>query len=56
MSLHIGEITSDVVTVPADPPAPPEPEAPWDDRARIQAIQAQLAIERERVAAEDVDD
>ncbi len=56
MTVHIGELTSEVVARPADPPGPVEEAGMWTERDRILAAHAQVAMEHLRVAAEDGDD
>lgn len=47
MTVHIGRITAEVSTPPAEQPTPAQEVTPWGERARIAAAVA--AAERDRL-------
>mgnify|MGYP001254063636 CR=1 FL=1 len=54
MSVHIGEVTSDVTATSAEPvPTTAPPPTVWQERVRIEATLERLARDRQRTATGD---
>ncbi|MGW1346191.1 hypothetical protein ACWCOV_34415 [Kribbella sp. NPDC002412] len=53
MSIHIGEITSEVEATTAEPAAAEAAVSVWQERVRIEAILERLAADRLRTATGD---
>jgi hypothetical protein len=54
MTVHIGEVTSEVTATTVEtPPAPAAEAGVWEERLRIEAIVERLARDRERTATGD---
>lgn len=52
MSVHIGEVISEVSATTAEPPAEPSPSI-WQERVRTEAALERLALDRLRTATGD---
>jgi hypothetical protein len=57
MTVHVGQITSEVTSVPTPVGAPaPDKESVWAERERIEAVIERLSMDRRRTATGHGDD
>lgn len=56
MSVHVDEMTSDVVGEPAPSTTPSSGTTPWEEEERARAVAERVARDAERTRAEGFDD